>query len=277
MAMALVAPAHAVAESAGTRPQAVQTDPWADADGPSLMRAVRERGRQYPYAYEELAMILIDKEGRHRTRRVRRFTRARADGSGELLVLFDLPETVGGVALLAHRDRDGRSRTSLYLPALGPDLVEAGTSATRASVLGTDFSVEDLVGERLDGYRFMRRADETISDTGYYVVDAHALDPGPDEDPPLYRHYILKDSLIVIRTDTLDAAGRLLKRHTRHDFQHVGGQIWLPNLLMMRDAVTRHRSLLRVERRVFSRDYVPDEVFSATWLRRNYPPVETTE
>jgi hypothetical protein len=37
-------------------------------------------------------------------------------------------------------------------------------------------------------------------------------------------------------------------------------------MILMEDFGERHRTLLKVERRVFSPDYVPAEIFSRQWL-----------
>jgi hypothetical protein len=37
-------------------------------------------------------------------------------------------------------------------------------------------------------------------------------------------------------------------------------------MVLMEDFAERHRTLIKVERRVFSPDYVPAEIFSRQWL-----------
>jgi hypothetical protein len=269
LALLLVAPVSAADEN----------DPMQWATGLELMEAVRERHQLYPYVYEEQSLVLTDRHGRRETRQVRTYMRMEDDGSVKYLLLFDSPSEVEGVALMAVRDPEGETRKYFYLPAHGGALLEAGGDSYGQNFLGTDFAVEDLTGEVLDDYRYSRQRDERINGAPHYVVDAYRRSEGGVDGPVEMRHYIAPDKLVVVRTDYLDQFGRLRKRQGFHDLRPVGGGAWRANLIHMDDLRNRHQSLIRVERRVFSRDYVPSEIFTAEWLQENQQPivVEATE
>lgn len=239
-------------------------------DGRGVMAAVYERHRQFPFVYEELALVLIDGRGRRTSRQARRFTRAAADGSVRFLLLFDAPAEVQGVGLLATRQADGTLDTGLYLPALGGGIVTGGGSGVGGALLGSDFSIEDLAGEDLDAYRYTRRGDSELAGVPHAVVDVR----GPDRGRVLRRHFVRLDNTFITRTDHFDGLGRLERRLTAHDLAAVSGEMWAANMLLMDHVALGHQSLLKVQRRVFSRDYVPEEVFTLAWLRANRPPVE---
>ncbi len=244
-------------------------------DGPQLMRAVYDRHEQYPYVYEEQSMIMIDQQGNKNTRKLRRYSRVNQDGTADFLLLFDSPLEIKGVALLARRDPSGHARQSFYLPAFGAQFLPAQTSHQSRhddNFLGTDYSIENLVGDQLDKVRHIRRDDVIIDETAYYVVDVHDIEQ--PETGPVRRHYIRMDTLFITRTDHFDELGRLHKRQTNHDLVNVHGQSWRANMLMMENHQQRHRTVIKIDRRVFSADYVPEDVFSEAWILANQRPLE---
>ena len=253
-------------------------DPFADANGREIMDHVYTRHQLYPFVYEEQSMILVDQQGNKNTRKLRRYSQLNETGSADFLLLFDSPRDVKGVALLASRSPDGETRQSFYLPAFGPSLIHAvtGTGNQQDNFLGTDYSINDLVGEMLDDYRHERVEDFNHQNIDYYVVDVFALDPATqtvnDEtvtNYPLRRHYVRKDSLFISRTDHFDDLGRIKKRQTQHDLTNVHGDMWRANMMMMDNALQPHRTIIKIDRRVFSRDYVPPEVFTPAWIMAN--------
>lgn len=268
VASVLVAPAWA---------QDLETSAFEAASGAELMQAVRDQHQLYPFTYEEQSLVLTDRHGQRETRRMRTYMRAEEDGTLRYMLLFDTPVEVEGVALIAERMPDGTTNKYFYLPAFGQQLIEAGGASYGENFLGTDFAVEDLTGEALEDFRYERQRDERINGMRHFVVDAYPVNEA--DAPAAMRHYIDSERMFVVRTDHLDQFGRLRKRQTFHDLRHVGAGAWRANIMHMDDLRTRHQSLIRVDRRVFSRDYVPREVFSAEWLFENHRPMvaEVTE
>ncbi len=242
---------------------------YADASGRDLMDAVQSRHLQYPYIYEEQTMMLTDRHGNRETRRMRSYMRIETDGAVSFMLLFDSPTDVKGVAVMAFREAGGETRKYFYLPAFGESLLEATGSSSGESFLGTDFAIEDLTGEALDDFEYTRLRDRRINGVDHFIVEARRR----GESSPALRHFILRDNLFIVRTDHLDQFGRLSKRQTFHDLRPVGGGVWRANIVRMDDLKSNHQSLIRVEHRVFSRDYVPPEMFSAEWLVENQRPM----
>ena len=254
---------------------AAESDPYARANGLTLMEAVYERHQQYPWVYERQSMIMIDQFGQKNTRKLRRYSRVDEDGNSNFLLLFDTPIDVKGVALLAHRSFEGESTQSFYLPAFGNAFITSQTTGDAQqdeNFLGTDYSIQNLVGEILDEHRYQRRPDEVIDETAYYVVDSFRADQTSGHPPA--RHYIRKDNLFIDRTDHFDALGRLRKRQTQHDLVNVHGDMWRANMMMMENLKLDHRTVIKIDERVFSADYVPEEVFTRNWIMNNQPFAE---
>ncbi len=245
-------------------------DPAAGWSGRRIIEESLRRHQRFPYVYEELTMILGDDRGRREVRRVRRFSRIEDDGRARFLLVFDEPEEVRGVALLAWRDAGGGGGGGFYLPALGPVLKRAVGDGRFERFLGTDFSLEDLTGEDPARYRYRRLADRLIEGVGHFVIEARPRAEGGVTAPYALRQLLVrKDNLVVVGTDFYDHRLRLVKRLTRHDLVRVYAQSWRANMLLAEDLRAGHRTLIKVDRRIYSRDYVPAELFEPAFVLAN--------
>ncbi len=249
------------------------------SSGAEIMQEVYRRHQQFPYIYEEQSMVLIDSQGNRDSRRTRRYSRVEADGTSHFMLIFDYPEEVRGLTLLANRDAQGVSQRFVYLPAFAEQLIESRTDSGDSHFLGTDFSVEDLSGEVLQDYHYVRRQDMNLDGQAYFVIDVYDIDEGKIIHQKKRRHYVRKDIYYITMTDHYDRKGKVNRQLSHHDLKAVNGDMWRANLILVEDRVEQHKSLIRIEKRVFSQQYVPAEMFSAEWLYRSYPyrPVPQVE
>jgi hypothetical protein len=260
--------------------QIVAQTPDAEvSSGAEIMQEVYRRHQQFPYIYEEQSMVLIDRQGNRDSRRARRYSRVEADGTTHFMLIFDYPEEVRGLSLLANRDAQGVSQRFVYLPAFAEQLIESRTDSGDSHFLGTDFSVEDLSGEVLKDYHYVRRQDMNLDGQAYFVIDVYDLDEGKIIHQKKRRHYVRKDIYYITITDHYDRKGKVNRQLSHHDLKAVNGDMWRANLILVEDKVEQHKSLIRIEKRVFSQQYVPAEMFSAEWLYQTYPyrPVPQAE
>ncbi len=247
------------------------------AAGLELMQEVYKRHQQFAYIYEEQSMVMMDSNGHRDTRKVRRYSRVEHDGSIKYLLLFDSPDEISGVALLANRDTQGVTHKFIYLPAFGEQLIENISSGRDGKFLGTDFSIENLSGEVLDDYVYVRRPDKKSQDIEYFVIDVYQKIDDVDETllPETAqvnrRHFICKDNYFITRTDYFDARGNVFKKQSQHDLKRVDGKMWRANMILMENIKEQHQTLIKIDRRVFSHDYVAEEIFTADWLFSHYP------
>jgi hypothetical protein len=51
--------------------------------------------------------------------------------------------------------------------------------------------------------------------------------------------------------------------------------MWRANMILMENYKGRHKTLLKINQRVFSHDYVPPEIFTAAWLLENRHILDT--
>ena len=260
--MQFLVPLSAGADSAG---DAVS---WS---GPRIMEEVVRRHDLYPYVFEQQTMVLTDHAGSRDVRKVRRFSRVASDGTVKMLLVFDYPPEVRGVAMRVVGREGGRMDSGVYLPALERMLEFRAGKRRGGNFLGTDFAVEDLAAEIIRDFRYDRKSDKQIDDTSCFVVEAIPRNPEIEQQTgySLRRHFIRQDIFFVVRTEYHDLRGRFFKTLTRHDLKQVDGQMWRAGMMLMVDHKAHHQTLLKVNRRVFSGDYVPESIFTRQWLLEN--------
>jgi len=247
------------------------------------MQEVYSRHQQFAFIYEEQSMVMMDRNGDRDTRKVRRYSRVEDDGTVKFLLLFDSPDEINGVALLANRDASGKTNKYIYLPAFGEQLIETVSSGRDGNFLGTDFSIESLTGEVLDDYIYIRRPDKKIAEVTYFVIDVYQVEEGLSAETLVAdkqanrRHFISKNNLYITKTEYFDKQGRVRKRLSHHDLKPVDGKMWRADMILMEDSKEHHQSLIKINRRVFSRDYVTAEIFTADWLFKNSPYISLPE
>ncbi len=239
--------------------------------GPRIMDEVFKRHQLYPHVFEDQTMILIDGAGNRDVRKMRRFSRVEKNGAIKYLLVFDNPMEVRGVALLSIRHSSGRMEGGVYLPAFGNKFKSNTGESTDGHFLGTDFAIEDLTAEVLSDFRYVRTEDLNFNNTNYFVVDAFPQDKKVENSTgySLRRHFIHPDNFFIVRTDFYDRRGRFFKRLTHHDLKRVTGNMWRPNMILMENLKERHKTLIKVDRRVFSHDYVPAKMFTTEWILGN--------
>lgn len=248
-----------------------------ELDGAGVMEEVFQRHRIAPYVYEEQTMVLLDGrgDGEERTRDVRhlrRYTRANGDGSLKHMMIFDRPEEIRGSGFLIHKSPDGEARATLYLPALKKKFQSVAQGGGRGGrFMGTDFALEDLVGEDPAAFRYVRAEDLQSDEIDYFVIDVF---PQTERAKRMSaygrrRHLVRRDNFYIARTDYFDRSDRFVKTRTHHNMKQVKGDLWRAESILMDHPGANHKSLIRVERRVFSPAYVPDHIFTRAWLAQN--------
>jgi len=254
-----------------------------DATGLAIMQEVYNRHQQFAFIYEEQSMVMVDRNGDRDIRKVKRYSRVDDDGAVKFLLLFDSPDEISGVALLAKREASGKTSKYIYLPAFGEELIENVSSGKDEKFLGTDFSVESIAGEILDDYTYVRRPDKITNEIEYFVIDVYQKEEGlaedslPVDEQAIRRHFISKYNVYITKTVYFDKQGRAYKKQSHHDLKQVDGKMWRADMILMEDNKEHHRSLIKINRRVFSRDYVSAEIFTADWLFKNYPFINSPD
>ncbi len=239
-----------------------------EPDGQSIMKQVHGQLQQHPYIYEEQSMILIDKAGNRDVRSTRRYIRVDASGQVNVLLVFDSPEEVKGVALLASQKDENAIEAGIYLPAFENRMISSEGESSSERFLGTDFSVFDLKPDRYEDFSYRRLEDEIMGELSYYSIEVIPLDSQVLKQSGYSKriHTISKDNLLIFRTRFFNRHGRHIKTLTQHEFKRYGASFWKPDMILMDNLAEQHKTLIKTRQRVFSPDYVPPKMFTQQWL-----------
>jgi Outer membrane lipoprotein-sorting protein len=240
--------------------------------GTEIMQEVQRRHLLGASIYEEVTLILTDRFANRDTRNLRRYYRSDNTGNARLLLLFDTPAEVRGVALLASRAPDGATNLAVYLPASGKTEMQQIDPGPEGTLLGTDFTLEQMLGEQMTSWQYVLAGQIKIGNINHYILDVYAAGSNITTTRPVRRHYVRADSYYISRTDFMDNDGRLQKQRTLYDLRQTGPESWRAGMVIMENLAEHHSTLLKVNRTIFSDEYVPDEVFTREWLYHNQPP-----
>ena len=214
--------------------------------GLELMEDAIRKQAPPAHVFEEQVLVLSDTAGQHTVRTARFYLRSDAAGTRRLMVI-DTPQVLRGLRVYVSRDASGVRR--------GP----AGASL----VFGSDYTVADFEGEQTAEHAYEREPAQELDRVTHFLVRATPKDDAVARATGYgtRRIYLRKDNLYVSRIDYLDRQGRLARRQTFKDPRPDASGAWRPGMVLTEDMREDRRTLLKVERRVHSADYVPSGVF----------------
>lgn len=222
--------------------------------GQALIEESLQRHAAPENVYEEHAMVMSDRLGQYSLRSTHYYERRDQNGLRKLYVI-ESPAELKGAAIQIDRDLRDNARH-------GP--------APTTPAFGTNFVVADLEGEQSRDFKYEREGDLDLERVSHFVVRAEPLDASVVRATGYHvrRIYLRKDNLYISRIDYLDGEGRPARRLSFRDPHTDGFGIWRASMLLMEDLRDGRRTLLKVERRVHSPDYVPVTVFKAVQAKR---------
>jgi hypothetical protein len=220
------------------------------ADGQQLMDEALRRYAPPAHVYEEQAWIVTDRQGQPTVRTVRYFALSDAAGSRCIWTIETPTEARGANVRVDHEVR-GATRHG---------------AAASSAIFGSNFLVADLEGERAGQFRYERDGDMVIDRVPHFVLKAIAGDAALAQLAGYHerRIYLRKDNLFISRIDFRDREGRQIRRQTFRDPAPDDAGVWRANMVLMEDLRSGERSLLKIERRVHSADYVPMAMFAGS-------------
>jgi len=255
LAAALWLAAPALAETPSAREIMQRVDDRDDGD-----RSVRE-----------LEMVLIDKNGGERVRRIRSWSRD--DGDDVLSLLFFMePADVQDTGFLTfdyEGDRDDDQW--LYLPALHKTK-RIASSDKSGSFMGSDFSYADLTKREVERYDWtLMKDDVEVRGEPCWQIQGIPNTPEEIEETGYTKKivFVRKDNYMVVRgLSWLEKGGRL-KYMDATKVEQIDG-IWVATELQMttkQGKATEHRTVMRAENVRFDQDLDPD-LFSVRRLEK---------
>lgn len=222
-------------------------------DGRSLVEESLRRHAPAAHLYEEQTLVLTDAQGRHTVRTLRHYAARDERGCRDLRVVDTPAEARGAAILVVRGGKDG----------------ERHGAAADARVFGSNFIVADLEDERPADYRYEHDGDLDLERVPHHVLRALPANDGVGRRIGYgeRRLYLRKDNLFLSRIDYRDGEGQTARRQTFRAPRAEDNAAWRAGMILMEDLRDGGRSLLKVERRVLSADYVPEAVFARSGAR----------
>lgn len=215
----------------------------AEARGEAIAREADLRDQGFGDSRTVLTMILQDRKGQTRERRLRIDTLEVTDpGLGDKsLVVFETPADIRGSALLSHARVLKDDDQWLFLPAL--KRVKRISSANKTgSFFGSEFAYEDITGDELGKYAYTWLRDEPCGTLTCHVVERRPLYPNSG-----YRRLLTwydSGEYRVQRIDYYDLGDELLKSLTFTGYRQYLGRFWRAQEMTMENFVSRKSTRL---------------------------------
>jgi outer membrane lipoprotein-sorting protein len=183
-----------------------------------------------------------------------------AAGADKMLLEFTNPEEKGQKILRL------KDEIYLYFPE-AEEVIHLQGSALRDSVMGSDFSYEDMTGEGdiLDQYKVTLLGEENIDGRRHYHLELEARKRGLAY--PKQEAWIDAETWVMTRANSYSLSGRLLKEMELGDIRQVAGK-YVPHYIIMRDAMKKNSSTEMSIQSIDLQADLPPDIFSLeelTW------------
>ena len=216
----------------------------------------RDTGRD---SRAEMRMKLFDRQNRARERaltltalqgRGNPGVAATAPDGDRLLIRFTYPNDIRGTGFLVWEHPGSDDERFLYLPSLGRVRRIAG-SETQESVVGTDFTCEDISGRELDEYTYaiLEENASWTPPTGGAARAAWRLESRRKDASaqfPRVVSLVIKDAFIVVQADVYNRRNEKQKTYSVKRLEQVEG-IWTATASEMTNAQEKTRTELTIE------------------------------
>ena len=239
--------------------------------GREIMERViaREEG---DHSSSEMEMIMIDKKGRKRVRKIRSFGMEKGRDSLSLM-FFLYPADVKNTGFLTYDyDTTGKDDDQwLYLPALRKTKrIAAGDKS--GSFMGSDFNYSDMTSPDLDEYEYTLMKETKVR--GNPVWQIKAVPKSKDEiEESGYTQSILfvrQDNYVVVRGVRWVHKKKRNKYMDIKKLEQIEG-IWVPTEMHMTTKSgkkTLHSTVIRRKNTHFNQNSVNEELFSIRRLEK---------
>ena len=222
-------------------------------------------------AVQDMEMVLIDKNGSTRTRRLHS-TRRDVGEDSQSILFFLAPADVKDTGFLTY-DYDDPDRDDdqwLYLPAL-KKTKRIATGDKSGSFMGSDFSYADMTERNLDRYDYRLMKEDVLDGVKVWQVEAIPNSPKEiDETGYTKSIYVVRqDNDVMVRAISWLRRGGRMKYFEIKKLEQIEG-IWVGTELHMtkrKGDSTLHKTVLKLENVHF--DQPMDETrFSTRQLER---------
>lgn len=199
-----------------------------------------------------IAMDLIDRRGKMRSRKVQMWSLETSSGQQKLLLVFREPRDVDGTGLLTWEQTDRDDDQWLYLPSARKEKrIAAGAKKNR--FMGTEFTFEDLRSENLDRNDYELIGEESLEGQICFQVVATPRSAQDKKDSGYSKRvlWIRQDNYLSIRIEYFDRKGKKVKVLDNREIVELGEGLFRTDLAVMKNLVSGAETRMKVlERRI---------------------------
>jgi hypothetical protein len=186
------------------------------------------------------AIEVINPKGKT-LQRTWRFWREGNLGHSKMLIRFDAPADVRGVALLSLRAPNAPAAQWLYTPS-NQRVRRLGAQEKSQRFMGTDLTNEDVEEHSVEDYYYKIAGEENFAGQPIYKIRAVCRNP-KDTQYSWMVLYVRKDILATTFIEFY-AAGKLRKTLSRGEWRQIQGT-WTPLLVEVKDLVRGSMTRIR--------------------------------
>jgi hypothetical protein len=239
-------------------------------DARSIMRAVDQRD-DGDNGISDLEMILIDKRGNERVRKIRSFSKEFGPDDYSLMFFLE-PADVKDTGFLTY-DYDDEERDDdqwLYLPAL-KKTKRIATGDKSGSFMGSDFSYADMTDRPLSAYDYEILEESEVRGHPVWVIESVPRTEKEQDETGYTKSivFVRKDNFVVVRAKSWLKKGQRNKYLDVLQLEQIDG-IWVPTEMTMttkKGKTTLHKTRLRNSNVRFNQD-LDEDLFSTRQLEK---------
>lgn len=218
----------------------------------------------------EMEMILIDRRGKKRLRKIQTFTKNREKDTLRLM-FFLHPADVKGTGFLTY-DYDNSDKDDdqwLHLPALHKTK-RIASSDKSGSFMGSDLSYADMTSRNLENYKFKILKEDKIKGNRVWLIESLPNKKAIDETG--YTKSILfvrQDNYVVIRAVHWIKKGKKLKYYDVKKLEVIDN-IWIATeteITIKKGKKTLHKTILRLHNVKFNQN-IDKNIFTVRQLEK---------
>jgi hypothetical protein len=212
----------------------------------------------------DMEMILIDKRGQKRQRKMRSFTRKFGEDDDYSLMFFLTPADVKDTGFLTYdyKDEERDDDQWLYLPAL-KKTKRIASGDKSGSFMGSDFSYADMTERPLARYDYTLMKETEVG--GHKVWQIESL-PNTDEEIKETGYtksivFVRQDNFVTIRSVGWLKKGKKLRYFDVKELEEIDG-IWVPTEMHMttkKGKATLHKTVINTSNVKFNQDLGDDD------------------
>ena len=220
---------------------------------------------------QDLEMVLVDKRGAQRVRKLRAY--GRDVGADEQSILFFVaPADVEDTGFLTYDYKDPARDDDqwLYLPALSRTKRIASADKS-GSFMGSDFSYADMTKRPLDHYRYTLMKELEIDGHPVWQIESVPITEQEQEETGYTKSvvFVRKDNFVVVRSVNWVKKGDRLKYFEVKKLEQIDG-IWVAtemNMSTRKGEETLHRTILSAKNTRFGQK-LGDDFFTVRQLEK---------